>query len=161
VDEVLDSMSVSYASPPEVPTDHEIAARAENVLAWEPSVDETRIDVSVSAGVVTLEGTVDAHWKVPFAQNRISGLRGITGIENKLAVVPARRVTDEEIAEDVVSALDRDMLVNPDEVTVEVNDGMVTLTGSVPTWACKQAAEEDASLTAGTVGVINNIRISL
>ncbi len=70
-------------------------------------------------------------------------------------------MADEVLAEDVVNALDRDMMVNPDDITVEVNDGYVTLTGTVPTWACRQAAEGNASLTAGTVGVINSIRISL
>jgi osmotically-inducible protein OsmY len=161
VEDVVDNLEVSYVSPPELPTDRDIAVRAENILAWEPSVDETNMEVSVSGGVLTLEGTVDAHWKVPFAQNKVSGLRGITRIENKLAVVPAKTVADEVLAEDVVNALDRDMMVNPDGITVEVNDGYVTLSGSVPTWACRQAAEEDASLTAGTIGVINNLRINL
>jgi len=137
VEDVVDRMNVSYVSPPELPTDREIAVRAENMLAWEPAVDETNVEVSVS------------------------GLRGITRMENKLAVVPAKTVADEVLAEDVVKALDRDMMVNPDDITVEVNDGYVTLTGTVPTWACRQAAEEDASLTAGTVGVINNLRINL
>lgn len=70
-------------------------------------MDATNVDVSVSGGVLTLEGTVDAHWKVPFAQNKVSGLRGITRIENKLAVVPAKTVADEELAGEAVEEISK------------------------------------------------------
>mgnify|MGYP003943353427 CR=1 FL=1 len=99
------------------------------------------------------------YWK-PKSENRVSGIRGILGIENKLAVVPSKKVEDEVVAQDVVAALDRDVLVDTEMVHVTVNDGVVTLSGTVPGWASRRAAEDDAALTVGVVGVRNELDVA-
>lgn len=158
---VIDNITVRYESPPELPKDADIRMMAENILSWDPTVDEDVITVSVAGGLVTLEGTVDAHWKKPFVEEKIIGLRGIVAIENKLAVVPSRGVVDERIAEDVVAALDRDSEVDPEVVTVEVDNGVVSLFGTVASLASRDAAERDASYTAGVSAVNNNLTVAV
>jgi osmotically-inducible protein OsmY len=158
--DVVEDLTVSYISPPALPGDDEIQQRVSNILTWEPAVDENELTITVVGGVVTLEGSVDGHWKKRFVENRISGVRGIVGIENKLAVVPSKRVDDEALAEDIVAALDRDVLVDSENVTVAVTNGVVSLSGTVPGLAARNAAEEDASLTAGVVGVRNELKLA-
>ncbi len=160
VTNVTDHLTVRHISPPALPTDDEIRTAVENTLAWEPAIHEGDIRVSVANGVVTLEGTVETYWKKPYAENRVSGIRGILGIENKLAVVPSKKVEDEVVAQDVVAALDRDVLVDTEMVHVTVNDGVVTLSGTVPGWASRRAAEDDAALTVGVVGVRNELDVA-
>lgn len=157
---VIDELTVKYATPPALPTDAELKARVVNILTWDPDIDETAIVVSVKDLILTLEGTVDAYWKKFLAESKVYGLHGVLGIVNKLAVVPTHRITDENIARDIVSSLDRDILVDAEEVTVEVDDGIVALMGKVPSWASKRAAELDATVTAGVIDVNNKLSVA-
>lgn len=157
---VVEDLQVTYATPPVLPTDSEIETHASNVLAWEPAIDETTIQVSVSGRSVTIEGTVDAHWKKSFVEAKLASMRGILRIENLLAVVPSQKVADERIAESIVRALERDSDVDADDITVEVSDGVVTLLGTVPTWSARRAAESDASRTVGVVDVHNELTLA-
>jgi osmotically-inducible protein OsmY len=74
-----------------------------------------------------------------------------------LAVVPTENVTDERIASDVVEALERNGNVMAERVTVEVKDGLVTLTGMVHDRSAYLAAEDAARGTYGVLGVINDL----
>ena len=49
--------------------------------------------------------------------------------------------------------------MNANDVTVKVIDGIVELNGSVPTYAAKAAAEEDAYLASDVTTVINNLEV--
>ena len=158
--DVNDELTIRYLSTPPLPTDTELETRIRDILSWEPTIDSSSMTVTVAGGVITLEGTVDAHWKKAYAESRVSGLRGVMGVENKLAVVPTGDLADELVAEDIVGALDRDSLVNADCVTVAVNGGIARLSGEVPSWVSRDAAEEDASYTAGVVDVQNDLQIA-
>ncbi|MFP4260982.1 MAG: BON domain-containing protein [Opitutales bacterium] len=159
VTDVTDNLTVSYTSPLPRPSDEDIRERAINLLTWDPVIDETTIVVTVVTGIVTLEGTVNAHWKRSFVENKMSGLNGVLTVENKLAVVPTEKIGDELIAQDVVDALERDASVNAPDVEVEMKDGVVTLSGRVPTWSASWAAEQDASRTAGVIDVRNHLQL--
>ncbi len=159
--DVVDDLKIKYVTPPVLPTDDEIQRRADQIIIWDPDLEDCNITVTVVDGIATLEGTVDAFWKKTYVENRLVGLRGVIFVENKLAVTPTRDVVDEAIAEDVVAAMERDVLVDPEDVTVEVIDGIVTLTGTVPTWSSRRAAEDDAIYTAGVAGVDNRLRVAL
>jgi osmotically-inducible protein OsmY len=158
--DVIDNLTVTYSAPPALPSDADVQARANNILSWEPILDETEVSVTVANGIVTLEGSVDAYWKKAFAENRIGGIRGIVRIDNKLAVVPSKSVTDEAVAADLVAALDRDVLVDSEKITVAVNDGTVTLSGKVPDWSSRRSAEDDAMYTSGVIGIRNQLEIA-
>lgn len=156
----VDNVAVNYLTPPALPSDAEIMERAENIIAWEPMIDESEITVTAVDGIVSLEGNVNAYWKKAFVENRISGIRGITRIENKLTVVPSEKINDELIAEDVMAALERNLLVDAKNVTVEVANSVVTLSGDVPNRASQDAAVQDAARTAGVIDVNNMMRMA-
>ncbi len=161
VTDIIDNLAVSYDMPTPIPPDDEILNRVQNILTWNPTIDETKIIVSVNEGLVTLEGTVDAYWKKALSEDKISGLTGIVDIENKLAVVPTEKIDDELIAEDIVSAYDRDIQVDPEDITVRVEDGIVALSGSVPYPLSRLAAERDAVFTTGVIDVDNLITVAV
>jgi osmotically-inducible protein OsmY len=156
---VIDRLTVSLASIPLPPDDPEIKSRAESLCAWDPDIDGSEILIGVSGGSVTLEGTVDSYWKKPFVDSKISGIRGVAKIENRLAVVPSKRISDELIARDIMATLDRDSLVDPGDVTVEVRNGVVSLSGNVSSWVSRRSAELDAAHTAGVVDVDNRLNV--
>jgi osmotically-inducible protein OsmY len=69
--------------------------------------------------------------------------------------------TDEQIQRDILSELEWDARVQPNEIGVAVKDGIVTLTGWVDSLLKKWAAEEAAVRVRGVKGVANEIEVRL
>ena len=71
----------------------------------------------------------------------------------------AIKKTDSEIQQGVLRELKWDTRVEETEVGVGVNRGVVTLTGTVSSWAKKMAAQEAAHRVAGVLDVANDIQV--
>jgi len=71
----------------------------------------------------------------------------------------ARVRTDAEIQKDVLDELDWDPEVEVTDVGVEVDDGVVTLTGTVDSFLKKWAAERAALRVDGVRAVVNHIEV--
>jgi osmotically-inducible protein OsmY len=155
---VDNQLSVEYPSTIGFPSDAEVRSNIESILLWNTEIDSSEIDISVQDHIVTLEGTVDSYWK----KMRSADLADVTGVfevVNKLAVVPTEDYVDEDIAGDVTDALERNLYVNVDDVTVKVKDGEVTLTGTVSSWTAYRSAEDSAFYTLGVRDVDNRLTI--
>jgi osmotically-inducible protein OsmY len=69
--------------------------------------------------------------------------------------------TDTQIHHDVLEELKWDSRVDETEVGVEVDKGVVTLTGTVTSWAKRMAAEEAARRVIGVLDIANDIKIKV
>jgi osmotically-inducible protein OsmY len=67
--------------------------------------------------------------------------------------------TDDEIKRDVEEELRWDPDIDATDIAVAVKDGVVTLTGFVPSYSQKFQAEMDAKRVAGVVAVANDIEV--
>ena len=67
--------------------------------------------------------------------------------------------TDIEIQRAVLRELERDPRVRPTEVGVEVDEGVVTLTGTVASWAKRLAAQAAAHRAPGVLDVANRLEV--
>jgi osmotically-inducible protein OsmY len=68
---------------------------------------------------------------------------------------------DAQLQQDVLNELKWDTRVAPTEVGVEVDDHVVTLTGTVSSWAKKFAAEEAAHRVDGVLDVANDLVVRI
>jgi len=161
VTNVNNQLEVRYPSTQTFPSDTEIEENVRDTLAINPDIDLQDLEVSVSTGFVTLKGTVDALWKKVYAENLVETEGGVLGIENHLAVVPSRDILDKDIAADIVDSIERKAIVNANDVTVEVSNGHVRLTGTVPTHAARRAAYESAMYTYGVVSIEDHLNVSI
>ena len=159
VKQVDNFIDVEYPPSVSVPTDEEIKADIETSLELNLSLDAEGIDVSVTAGIVTLEGSVDAYWKKPRAESIASGVSGVLDIINKLTIVPSENFIDKEIAEDIIGSISRNFNVNAEKVDVKVERGKVTLSGSVADWTAYRAVMDAAEFTAGVIDIDDNLII--
>jgi osmotically-inducible protein OsmY len=69
--------------------------------------------------------------------------------------------SDEELQKNVVDAINWEPFLKATEIVVIANKGMVTLTGSVNTYAKKAEAEQAAKNVAGVKTVIEEIKVVL
>ena len=158
--EVHNFLIVQLPSTFTIPSDAEIESGADLTLDWNPVIDTDDIDVSVADGVVRLDGSVDAYWKRWKAEDLVSDLKGVIDVENHLTVVPEGDFLARDIASDIESALERNLYVDAEKVTVKVEDGKATLTGTVPSYYARGRAYSAAAYTPGVVEVDNNILVT-
>ncbi len=74
---------------------------------------------------------------------------------------PKGKKTDSEIQLDVLRELKWDPRVEETDVGVEVDNGIVTLTGTVTSWAKRVAAQEAARRVFGVLDVANDIAVKV
>jgi osmotically-inducible protein OsmY len=67
--------------------------------------------------------------------------------------------TDQRIKQNVEKSINRDGRIEASGLTVEVTDGVVSLTGTVPTYTAMWAAYDDALLTNHVVRVVNVMKV--
>jgi len=156
---VDNQIQVTAAPAAPVRTDSEIQANVEKILEWNPILDASQIKVSVSSSIVVLEGVVDSTWKKLYAEDLAAMVSGVFRVTNNVAVVPGKSVVDEGIAKDIVEALERSSAVDARSIGVKVENGLVTLTGTVPHWGAKTAAFFTALHTNGVIHVDDRLTV--
>ncbi len=130
---------------------------------WEPIriVDGATgaIDISVEEGVVLLDGNVPGLGLKRLAGVLAWWVPGSRDVINGLGVMPPEDDSDDEITDAVRLALEKDPMVNPDQIRVTTRNSIVTLQGQVPTESERQAAEFDAWYVFGVDKVVNQILV--
>ena len=150
--------------------DVEIGEAIRNAFARDPYVERFELTVTVLDGTVYLYGAVDSYFEKSRADLIASGVAGVVDVQNHLNVdndvanlydpyiddsfvksddllkyeKRAPLKTDEELEKAIESELWWSPFVDSDEVTVAVDDGIATLTGTVDTWGEYSAATENA-----------------
>jgi len=139
--------------------DTEIARAVRYVLEWDVLVPDQRIFSTVSDGWVTLEGSVDNLREREDAERAVRFLLGVRGVSNEL-VVSEQGVEPEEVRAVIEEALERRAERAAAHIKVTVDDGAVTLAGSVRSWAEKRAIMGAVSHAPGVRTVHDHLRIN-
>jgi osmotically-inducible protein OsmY len=136
-------------------TDPDIAVEAVRALKWNLLVPSKKIKVSVSKGVVTLEGEVNWRFQKEAAEDAVRYLPGMKGVENHIKIKP--RLSPIELQSNIEEALKRSAEVDAHRIVVEVQGGKVKLSGKVRSWAKREEAERQAWAAPGVEGVENSV----
>jgi osmotically-inducible protein OsmY len=141
--------------------DSELQKAVLEELSWEPSVTAAHIGVTAKAGVVTLTGHVENYANKYAAERAARRVNGVMAVAEEIEVhLPSEiRHSDDEVAAAALSRLAGDVSIPRDTVKVKVEKGFVTLTGEVPSFYQKEAAQQDIRRLYGVIGVSNQIAI--
>lgn len=142
-------------------TDIELEQDVKDKLVFEPSVDDSKILVSIKNGIVTLLGVVSSLFEKTVAERTIRSVAGVKGIANELEVDlnAKNKRTDTEIASAVVDALSWNAAVPHEAIQVLVENGHVTLEGNVNWNYQRNNAEKVIRNLIGVKSVNNQIVI--
>lgn len=131
-------------------------------LAWNDSVNANDIQVEVDDKKVILKGKVNSFSsKVEAARETMLVARNYD-IDNQLKVEFSPQepeLTDNEIIENIQNILKWNDNINPVNIRVDVENGSVTLSGSVSRSREKSKAENIVNSAKGVVDVKNEIKV--
>ena len=139
-------------------TDSEIAQAALHALRWHSLVPDEKVQVQVEDGWVTLGGEVDWGYQSASAEQCVRPLVGVLGVSNQIRI--RQHVNARNLQADIAAALARHAEREGKHIAIEVEGGVVTLTGTVGTLAEHEAAMGTAATARGVTRVIDRIDIS-
>ncbi len=130
-------------------------------LQFEPSVNAANIGVIAKDGIVTLTGKVCNYaekYAAAEAAERVAGVKAVTD-ETKVDLPLVHQRDDQDIAQAALNALKWHVWVPKDAIKVKVQQGWVTLEGTVDYKFQQTAAEEAVQDLTGVIGVSNLISL--
>jgi osmotically-inducible protein OsmY len=128
-------------------------------LDYGPRVAPAGIGVAAEDGVVTLSGSVDDYAQKIAAGKAVKRVFGVKGLANELIVRMAHERTDTDIAKDATYLLECDVHFLGGKLMVTVEDGLLTLEGTVEWDFQKVAAEKAIQCIRGVKAVANLIEV--
>ena len=151
-----------------------IDGKAEATLLFNGNLDSFDINTDVKNGNVVLTGKVENSVDKKLAEELVANIDGVTSVDNKLTVVSdkdmeddmedtvddgASELTDAKIATVIKTRLLMDTDISGFDIDVDVENGVVTLTGDVDSDAERDLAVEIAKNASDVKDVESNLRV--
>lgn len=142
-------------------SDSELQQDVMSELEWDPRVDHADIGISVSDGVVTLNGYVKSYAEKQAAERAAQRVSGVKAIAEEIKVRNDfdAKTADHEIAKRILDIFAWNVLIPQDKLGVKVEKGWVTLTGAVDWHFQAEEAKKAAGKISGVLGIMNRIEV--
>ena len=142
-----------------VRSDNDIAHQIVEAFRWDVQVPNERITAKVSDGWVTLVGEVEWAFERDAAAHDVRNLAGVRGVTNLVKVKSP--VSTYDVSLKIKDALRRRADRDADRIQVEAIGDVVTLKGTVSSYAEKRAAEGVAWSAPGVREVNDELFVAL
>lgn len=142
-------------------TNEELQKDVLDAIKWQPLLKAAEIGVTAKNGVVTLTGNVNSFTKKIEAEKAAKSVLGVRAVAEEIHVKFSTSLekNDEDLAGEIISSMKWDWSVPNDKVQVKVENGWVTIDGSVEWNYQKEAARSCAANLIGVKGVTNNVTV--
>ena len=157
VNAIVDEVDVRLESVHHT-TDEGLAERISNVIKWNVSSPNKPIKAEVKNGIVTLTGEVEWQYQRTNILKNVQHVSGVIGVVDQVGVKP--RVSAIDIQDRIKAALKRHADVEASRISIAVNNGTVTLSGSVESLAEMDLAENAAWAAPGVSRVVDNLSVA-
>jgi osmotically-inducible protein OsmY len=145
--DVVDNLKVKIPEAWER-SDEDLAKAVRNALKWDVLVPDERITSTVSSRMVTLQGSVDTWSQRADAEYAVHRLTGVQGVVNQIAVA-GKPADAGKIKQLIEGALERQAEREAKRIAVSVQEGVVTLKGTVRSLGERNAIERAAGFAPG------------
>lgn len=139
-------------------SDAEIAQAALHALSWHSLVPDDSVKVEVEDGWVTLTGEVDWGYQSASAEQCVHPLVGVRGISNRIRL--KQRADPERLRQEIAAAFTRHAQREANHIAIEVDGGVVTLSGTVHSLPEHEAALGVAYAAKGVTRVVDKLQVA-
>ncbi|NND59925.1 MAG: BON domain-containing protein [Gammaproteobacteria bacterium] len=153
-------VTVDYHSELEPASDILIADAVRTELALARHVPAGHLKVNVENGIVTMTGQSPTLLGKERALQVVKHLRGVRGVVDRISVASSG-IPDGHVRTAVEAALAVDPATEPLEIDVTVEEGAVTLTGTVDSQAERAIASAVARSIVGVRAIDNRLDVSI
>jgi osmotically-inducible protein OsmY len=144
---------------PQFRSDTDIRNAVRRRILNSPVIDSENVSVTVLSGQVTLRGEVSSWSEREEAELLASEVGGVKRVKNEITTRWSKSRPDQEIKNDAVGTLDRDVYLTSLPIAVSVEDGVVTLEGNVGNLYEKNRAFNDIRWIRNVKSVNNDLAI--
>ena len=138
--------------------DDDIDRAAKRALEWDARLPR-EIDVEVTNGVLRLQGVVHRFSQREAAEDAVCNLVGVRDVVNEIKLAPAPPPVDLRL--DIEAAIRRRFETECRDIWIGVDDGVVTLTGVVPTFAMLDDIERAVRSIPGVTRIVDQLLVAL
>lgn len=138
--------------------DATLAHRLIEAFKWDVHVPQDKVKVLVRDGWVQLDGDVHWQYQKDATERAIRNITGVRGMTNMIKVSPPA-VSAYDVSSKIKAALHRQAEAESQRVSVETSDHVVTLKGTVPTFADRRAIEWAAWSAPGVKEVRDELHV--
>lgn len=120
------------------------------------------VQANVKDGIITLQGTVKDFATKEELDKRVHRVKGASGINNMVEVEGAGQISDQQIQQEILKQLQYDRVGYGnafDAITVNVQNGVATMSGHALGPVAKDSALALASRTPGVRDVVDDIQV--
>lgn len=154
----VDPLQLRYGEAARLTSD-EITDAIDRSMLLSPSVNSTDVTTYVNDGRVQLTGTVPSLKAKRTAERLAHETSGVRSVSNFIRVTPGDQTDDTQIKRQITTALVNDSVVESYQIDARVEDGTVTLSGTVDSLSEKWTAGDVVSSIRGVKQVKNNIGV--
>jgi osmotically-inducible protein OsmY len=141
-------------------TNEELQKDVQDAIKFQPLLHAAEIGVTVKDGIVSLTGVVDGYFKKTEAENAAKNVAGVKAVVENITIKYTNYTkNDNDVATEVLKALNDSWSVPTDKVKIKVENGWVTLDGELPWNYQREAAKTAINYLMGVKGITNNIKI--
>ncbi|HET6244080.1 MAG: BON domain-containing protein [Bacteroidetes bacterium] len=128
---------------------------------WDGRIIASDINVNVKDGTVELTGEVPTYSSKIAAEEDALSIIGVLRVENNLKVKYPEPdfISDEDIKSAIIDKISLDHRIESKYISVSVEKGVVSFTGSVDAYWKKDVILEYAYRNIGVVGVVEEIEV--
>lgn len=130
-------------------------------LLTDPRIRSTSLSVDEDEGKVTLSGKVDSLLASEAAVWIAKSTPGVTRVISKLEVQPSEKHTDQQIGRRVESLLASEAQLNAERMDITVEEGKVTLSGTVSSYGQRGLAENTVARVQGVKSIENRLAVEV
>ena len=141
--------------------DSTLTTKVKSALMEDPDVSALRVDVDVLEGVVILTGVIENKKAARRAVEVAQAVPGVSEVKSNLQIGKknwGQALDDKVIGSKIKAKLINEPGIRSLNIDVDVNNGIVTLSGLVEYKYQKNRAIEIAQNTTGTIKVIDNLK---
>jgi osmotically-inducible protein OsmY len=155
---VVNEIEVKFMGSNGIPSDQDIKDAMFCLLDANSELASNNVQIFIKKGKVILGGTVDSFWKKEKIQKMVSQIKGVLSVINEISINPKEKISDGDITKNLIKSMQDSVRIEAHKVDLNVEAGIVTLSGTLSSMSEYEAVKEIVRFTKGVIDIKDNLK---